>query len=169
MKIQQLEATLVETTERSCNFEVEISQLRDMARRHIDCESIREAHSTCNTTIDSLHQQREQLEETVASLRNDVHRLALENNHSNEVALLNDTINALRRELEQYQQNEPALQNDLAESRARASKLQTDAGKLDLIIHEVAVGFAQGNEKMQSFRVNSSTIYSSVQELFRIL
>ena len=118
---QKLEASLIETTERSRNFEEEISSLRDMARRHIDCESIREAHSTCDHIIGSLHQQREELEETVAALRNDVHRLATENNQTEEMEVLNGIIANMNQELARFQENEPTLQSNLAEARARAN------------------------------------------------
>ena len=63
-------------------LEGELNPLRELSRRHIDCESIHDAHANCETTIDSLRQQIEEGEETNAALRIDVQRLVLENNHS---------------------------------------------------------------------------------------
>ena len=112
-------------------IEDEIQLLRENSRRHVGCESIRDEHAKCDVTIDSIRQQLEESEETIAALKLDVQRLALENHHSDEMSIIKRVNEDLTHELQTLHNSEATLKDDLKEAQHRINVYKYDAETLD--------------------------------------
>ena len=140
-----------------------------MSRRHVDCESIRDEHVRCATTIDSLRQQLEESEENIAALKIDIQRLVTENNHSNEMAVMQQVNDKLTKELRVTRESEAALMGDLQEAQQRTNAYKYDAETLDLVMDSFAKHVKDGHEQLQQFHVTPATILSCIDETFGLL
>ena len=96
-------------------------------------------------------------------------RLALENNHSDEMTIIKRVNEDLIHELQTLHNSEATLKDDLKEAQHRINVYKYDAETLDLVMESVAKHVTTGPEHLQQFWITPATILPCIDEIFRLL